>query len=144
MVVELSQTRHPEPLQSIADHLGAGALADAGPVTWYLDHGFVLIDMMDVERDVLVRHHGVTLPPELLAVIREWQYTVPAVGEERLIALIGDAGTSRSDRRPLPDGRRWVPATLRRWSVGRSWWLWCGPTWLWVKGRSRRRWRMRR
>ena len=118
MFVELGQTRHPEPVQSIADHLGAGPLEDAGQVTEYLDNGYVLIDMMDVERDVLdpeqqilsgssiltdgewlwrqdlsyyVRRHHVSLPPEFLAVIRERHHTMPTVDEKRLIALTKDA-----------------------------------------------------
>ncbi|MEU4243593.1 hypothetical protein [Actinoplanes sp. NPDC026619] len=117
MFVELGQTRHPEPPQRIADHIGA-PLEDADLVTQYLDNGYLLIDMMDIERDVLdpaqeilsgssiltdgewlwrqdlsyyVRRHHVTLPPELLATIRERQYTIPSVDEERLIALTADA-----------------------------------------------------
>jgi hypothetical protein len=118
MFIELGQTRHPDPPQSIADHIGVEALEDAELVTRYLDSGYLLIDMMDVERDVLdpeqeilsgssimtdgewlwrqdlsyyVRRHRVTLPPDLLATIRERRYTIPSVGEERLIALTGHA-----------------------------------------------------
>ncbi|MBL7261625.1 hypothetical protein [Paractinoplanes lichenicola] len=114
MFVELGQTRHPGPPERIADHLGAGPLDDADLVTQYLDHGYQLIDMMDVERDVLapdqqflsgssiltdgewlwrrdlshyVRRHHVTLPRDLLAGIRERAYTMPSVDEERLVAL---------------------------------------------------------
>ena len=118
MFVELGQSRHPDPALSIADHVGAEALEDADLVTGYLDRGYLLIDMMDVERDVLdpgqellngssirtdgdwlwrqdlayyVRRHHVALPPELLATIRERQYTVPPVDEARLIALTASA-----------------------------------------------------
>jgi hypothetical protein len=118
MFVELGQTRHPEPPQSIADHIAAEPLEDADLVTQYLDNGYLLIDMMDVERDVLdpeqeilsgssimtdgewlwrqdlsyyVRRHHVALPPDLLTTIRERRYTVPSVDEERLIALTGHA-----------------------------------------------------
>ncbi|SNY74066.1 hypothetical protein [Paractinoplanes atraurantiacus] len=118
MFAELGQTRHPEPVESIADNIGAGPIEDAELVTRYLDNGYVLIDMMDVERDVLdpeqeilsgssimtdgdwlwrqdlsyyVRRHHVTLPPELLATIRERRYAIPPVDEERLVALTGDA-----------------------------------------------------
>ncbi|WP_433293970.1 hypothetical protein ACQP2F_31920 [Actinoplanes sp. CA-030573] len=103
-----------EPALSIADHVGAEPLEDAERVTAYLDSGYLLIDMMDVERDVLdpaqeilggssimtdgewlwrqdlsyyVRRHHVALPAELLARIRERHYTMPAVEEKRLIAL---------------------------------------------------------
>jgi hypothetical protein len=118
MFVELGQTRHPEPAQSIADHIGAEPLEDVDLVTQYLDNGYVLIDMMDIQRDVLdpeqeilngssiltdgdwlwrqdlsyyVRRYHVTLPPELLATVRERRYTMPSVEEKRLIALTGDA-----------------------------------------------------
>jgi hypothetical protein len=118
MFVELSQTRHPQPPESIADHVGTEPLEDADLVTQYLENGYVLIDMMDVDRDVLdprreilngssiitdgdwlwrqdlsyyVRHHHVTLPPDLLATIRQRQYTMPPVEQERLIALTRDA-----------------------------------------------------
>ncbi|GAA2564668.1 hypothetical protein GCM10010435_41360 [Winogradskya consettensis] len=49
MFIELGQTRHPEPAPRIADHIGAEPIDDAGLVTRYLDHGYVLIDMMDAE-----------------------------------------------------------------------------------------------
>ncbi|WP_067510001.1 hypothetical protein [Actinoplanes sp. TFC3] len=114
MFVELGQTRHPEPPQSIADHIGPEPLEDADLVTQYLDNGYVLIDMMDIQRDVLdpeqeilsgssiltdggwlwrqdlsyyVRRHHVALPPDLLATIRRRHYAMPSVEEDRLIAL---------------------------------------------------------
>lgn len=118
MFVELGQTRHPDPPQSIADHIGAEPLEDADLVTRYLTKGHLLIDMMDVERDVLdpeqevlsgssimtdgewlwrrdlayyVRRHHVLLPRDLLATIRERRYTVPPLDETQLIALTGYA-----------------------------------------------------
>ena len=118
MFVELGQTRHPDPPESIADHVGAEPLEDTDLVTQYLDNGYVLVDMMDIQRDVLdpeqeilsgssiltdgdwlwrqdlshyVRRHHITLPPDLLATIRERQYTMPSVEEKRLIALTADA-----------------------------------------------------
>src|SRR3954464_4053302 len=118
MFVELGQTRHPDPPQYIADHIGAEPLEDADQVTQYLSNGYLLIDMMDVERDVLdpeqeilngssiltdgewlwrqdlsyyVRRHHVALPPDLLAAIRERQYTIPPVDEAQLIILTAHA-----------------------------------------------------
>jgi hypothetical protein len=108
----------PGAAASVVDHIAAEPLEDADLVTQYLDSGYVLIDMMDVERDVLdpeqeilsgssimtegewlwrqdlsyyVRRHHVALPLDLLTTIRERRYTVPPVDEERLIALTGHA-----------------------------------------------------
>jgi hypothetical protein len=114
MFAELSQGRHPVPVQSIADNLSQRSLADVESVVAYLSGGHVLIDMMDVENDALdpsrelingssiltdgdwlwrkdysyyVRRHNVVVPEELLTMIRERNYVVPPVPEPRLIDL---------------------------------------------------------
>jgi hypothetical protein len=125
MFVELTQARHPAPAQSIADHISERPLEDVKEVLTYLNRGYVLIGIMDVENDVLdaerqllngssiltdgdwlwrkdfpyyVRYHNVVVPDDLLAMIRDRNYTIPSVPDHVLANLSKQA-------RPLAFGR---------------------------------------
>jgi hypothetical protein len=118
MFVELAQGRHPEPVQSIADHVSQQPVEDVENVVAYLNAGHVLVDVMDIENDVLdptqqimnggsvltdgdwlwrkdyayyVRRHNILVPDGLLAAIRHRNYIVPSVPEELLVDLAGRA-----------------------------------------------------
>jgi hypothetical protein len=119
MFVELTQSRHPTPAQSIADHRSDQPLVDVDNVVAYLRHGHYLIDMMDSRKDVLdptapkiisggsiltdgdwlwrgdyayyVRRHNVLVPADLLTTIRDRDYIAPEVPEQVLIGLAPEA-----------------------------------------------------
>jgi hypothetical protein len=114
MFVELDQSRHPEPAQSIADHLSDRPLVDVEGVAAYLRSGHWLVAVMGVQKDVLdstrggiiggsivtdgewlwrgdyayyVRYHNVVVPEDLLTTIRQRNYAVPPVPEPVLVDL---------------------------------------------------------
>jgi hypothetical protein len=118
MFVELAQARHPDPTQSIADHISDEPLIDMKNVVAYLRHGHYLIDMMDSQTDVLdptreyingssiltdgewlwredfgyyVQYHNIVVPEDLLTTVRDRNYVVPDVPEQVLIGLAPEA-----------------------------------------------------
>ena len=119
MFVELAQSRHPEPAQSMVDHISEQPLADVQNVVAYLSGGHYLIEMMDIQNDVLdatreqiingssiltdgewlwredyayyVEHHNVRVPDDLLTTIRHRNYIVPPVPEPVMVNLAPEA-----------------------------------------------------
>ena len=105
MFLELGPVRSAEPQESIFDNVTGEDMPDLAQVVAYLNSGHVLIDMMDIANDpfdptrqilsgstvltdgdwlwredfaYFVQRHRVAVPKDLLALIRQRDYVVPA------------------------------------------------------------------
>jgi hypothetical protein len=111
MFREFGGIKHPEPQDSIFDHVSPDPLPDVDRVVAYLQAGHVLIDFMDVADDVFdrsrqilggpttrtdgdylwrddlayyVERHNVALPDDFLRLIRARHYIVPDLDDPTL------------------------------------------------------------